>query len=119
MLNPFRKPFTVLRPTTGQYVDGEYTEPAPPEEITVSASVQPLKMAELEALTDGQRTGEAVKIYSDERLYPALQDGDGQDMRRADRLLYDGREWEIIACSQYRAGVISHYKSYAVRSTGS
>jgi hypothetical protein len=118
MFNPFRRPFIIMRPAPGEYIAGEYEE-GPPEEIAISASVQPLRMSEQQSLPDGQRTGEAVKIYSDERLYPALQEGDGQTARRADRLIYDRREWEIVACSQYQSGVINHYKSYAIRSIGS
>lgn len=118
MTNPFRKHFTVKRPSMGHYEDLLWVEDGPELDVIISASVQPLKMIEMEALPEGKRTGEAVKIYSDERLYPALQNGDGQLMRNADRLLYDNREWEVVSCSQFQSGIISHYKSYAIREVG-
>lgn len=118
MTNPFRRSFSAIRYPSGNYVDNEWAESGNQKTITIKSSVQPLNMKEKEALVDGERTGEMVKIYSDERLYPALQDGEGQSMQRGDRLIYDNREWEIISCSRFQSGIISNYKSYAVRVVG-
>lgn len=115
MNNPFRRPFAVKRVTGGSYINGDWIE-GTSEEIIISASVQPVGMREKESLDFGERIGALRKVYSDKELYPVEQEGLNSNIR--DYLLYDGFEWEIIACSPNQSGIIPHYKSYAVRMVG-
>lgn len=112
-MSSFRKPYTVVRRSPGSYVDGYWVEGSETN-ITIKASVQPLRMDEIEALPEGKRSSSAVKVYSDVKLNPAKQaTGETQGVS-ADILLYAGSNWEIVACAAYQSGVIPHYKAYGV-----
>lgn len=112
-MSSFRKPYTVVRRAPGSYVNG-YWEGGPESTFTIRASVQPLRMDEIEALPEGRRSSSAVKIYTDTKLLSARQATENADAVSADILQYAGSEWEIIACATYQSGVIPHYKAYAI-----
>ncbi len=112
-MSSFRKPYTVIRRSPGNYVDGYWVEGVETN-ITIKASVQPLKVSEIEALPEGKRSSSAVKIYSDDKLMAAKQATEESQAVSADILLYAGSRWEIVACAAYQSGVIPHYKAYAV-----
>jgi hypothetical protein len=112
-MSSFRKPYTVIRSAPGSYVDGYWVEGAETN-IVITASVQPLKVNEIEALPEGKRSSSAVKIYTDTKLLPAKQATETATATSADMLQYSSSAWEIVACASYQSGVISHYKAYAV-----
>lgn len=109
----FRKPYTITRHDPGSYVNGYWVE-GTESSITIKASVQPLRMDEVEVLPEGKRSSSAVKIYSDTKLFPAKQANETSEAVSADILQYDSSTWEIVACTPYQSGVIPHYKAYAV-----
>lgn len=98
------------KPTLGK--DGIFRD-APVTELTVMASVQPLKATEMQALPEGRRGARAVKVYSDTELYMAEQ----MSGQQADRFVWLGRMFEVVGVDAYQCEVISHYKSYAVEVT--
>ncbi len=110
----FRRKFTIQRTTGGEYDDNGIWQKGETEEIEIMASVQPLSLASLneynQIFPEGIRTVNAVKIYTDTRLYPEKQ---GTPAQNADVLLYMDRKYKIITCHAYQSGVISHYKAYA------
>lgn len=110
-MSSFRKSIIVTR-TTGSYVDGVWTA-NDPTTLTIKASVQPLRLDEMQAMPEGRRSSHVVKIYSDTELYPAIQ-GTGQN---ADQFTWQSKTWEVIACDAYQMGIISHYKALAVEVT--
>ena len=112
-MSSFRKPYNVIRRSPGSYVDGYWVE-GTENTIAIKASVQPLKVNEIEALPEGKRSSAAVKIYSDSKLLPAKQATKMTIATSADLLQYADSTWEIVACATYQSGVIPHYKAYAV-----
>ena len=112
-MSSFRKPYTVVRRSPGSYIDGYWVE-GTESNIIIKASVQPLRMDEIEALPEGKRSSSAVKIYSDMKLLPAKQATETAAATSADILQYSGSTWEIVACAGHQSGIIPHYKAYAV-----
>lgn len=107
----FRKKFTIQRTSGGEYDDNGIWQKGETEEIEIMASVQPISLDEYNQIfPEGIRTVNAVKIYTDTRLYPEKQ---GTPAQNADVLLYMDRKYKIITCHAYQSGVINHYKAYA------
>ena len=104
----FRKPRTVKRTTQGGYVDGYWVDGEETEQFTARMSVQPLRGFEFEALPEGRRGRQSVRLYSSKRLKPIL-DNDGT----ADRVVINGEEFEVYSTEPWQNGVQSHYKSIA------
>lgn len=90
--------------TNGRWVSGAVTE-AP-----IIASVQPAKSDELLRLPEGFRTKGVVKAYTDADLQP----GDESASKQADRIVWDGEEWEVQIVDRHALG-IGHYKAIATR----
>lgn len=107
----FRQPIKVWRYTDKPQLqaNGKFVMPEP-EAITIMASVQPLKITEMDALPEGRRGAHAVKTYSDEPFLMADQDTGQQ----ADRFEWLGRTYEIVGTDAFQCNVISHYRCYAV-----
>lgn len=114
MPSSFRRPIKIWRyaekPVLGD--DGRYTI-AEPTEITIKASVQPLKATEMDALPEGRRGCRAVKVYSDTELLMV----DQQSGQQSDRFEWLGRMYEVVGCDAYQSNVINHYRAYAVEVT--
>ena len=110
-MSSFRKPITVLRYNGSPELldNGTYMYPTP-REFNVLASVQPLKANEMMLLPEGSRTARAVKIYTDKELYA----DDQRTNTMADRFIWRGRKFEIVASDIFQSDVINHYRAYAV-----
>lgn len=111
MTSSFRKVLTILR-YNGKpelCVDGTYILPKATE-MTILASVQPLKANEVNILPEGMRTSRAVKVYSGVELLVANQ----QEGMLADRFIWRGMTFEVVASDIYQCAVINHYRAYAV-----
>lgn len=107
----FRKKFMIQRTSGGKFDDNGIYQQGETEEFEIMASVQPISLDEYnQVFPQGIRTVNAVKIYTDTRLYPEKQ---GTPAQNADVLLYMDRKYKIITCHAYQSGVISHYKAYA------
>lgn len=107
----FRRKLTIYR-YEGKPVlqdNGRYTMPEQIE-VSVMASVQPLKATEMEALPEGRRGARAVKVYSSVELFMA----DQKSGQQADQFNWLGRRYEIVASDAYQCNVINHYRAYAV-----
>lgn len=109
----FRRPHTVKRRLQGQYLNGKWQEGAE-QTITIQASVQPLNEQEVQSLPEGRRSGKAYKVFTDTELYEADQETAGQAARNADIIVIGGKDFEIVRVLPHLAGVLSHYKCYAV-----
>lgn len=89
--------------------NGKYTSPNTIS-VTVNASVQPLKASEMDALPQSRRNCRAVKVYSDKELIIAHQ----KTGQQADRFVWLGVTYEVVASDAYQCDVIPHYRAYAV-----
>lgn len=112
-MSSFRKPYTVKRYASGQYVNGIWQD-GQVTNINIKASVQPLNLDEIEYLPEGRRSSKSFKIYTDTELFPALQEKEGQQATNPDVIVISGKDYEIIRVLPYQSGVINHYKCYAV-----
>lgn len=114
MPSSFRRPIKIWRyaekPVLGD--DGRYTI-ADLTEMSIQASVQPLKATEMDALPEGRRGCRAVKVYSDTELLMV----DQQSGQQSDRFEWLGRMYEVVGCDAYQSNVINHYRAYAVEVT--
>lgn len=110
-MSSFRRPVKILR-CVGKPVLQSNGRFMPPEqqEITIMASVQPLKATEMDALPEGRRGCRAVKIYSNQELFMAEQ----KTGQQADRCYWLGRTYEVVGCDAFQSHVINHYRAYAV-----
>lgn len=109
MRSSFRKTLTIVRLKKPELMDnGMFTVPKE-EQITVNASVQPMKPTEMQALPEGRRGCRAVKVYSDEMLWMPNQ----MTGQQADKFMWMGLWFEVVASDWYQSDVINHYRAYA------
>lgn len=76
----------------------------------VTGSFQPLKGREREALPEGVRQSETIKLYTRDDLRTADQHAGTP----ADEIEYDGREFVVIMVSKH-VHLIPHYKAILQR----
>lgn len=113
-MSGFRRPVTVYRKTGGGYdAKGRWQE-GQEAQLTIQASVQPLKPMEMQSLPEGRRSRSAIKAYTDTQLQRAEQAREGVDAVNGDILGWFGRRYEVIDVLPYQAGVLPHFKIIAV-----
>ncbi len=116
MASSFRKLFVVLREAPGSYQDGVWQAGAR-SIVSIMASVQPVKARvardeqDMQALTEGRRSSDRVKIYSDTELVLA----DATALSQSDLIIFEGAVYEIVQTDKYRSDVINHYRHEAIR----
>ena len=113
-MSSFRRPLKITRKygVPELKANGEFREQET-YTLTGSASVQPMRANEMQALPEGRRGYRAVKVYSDTELWMANQ----MTGRQADTFTWLGVKFEVVASDQYMADVISHYTAYATEAT--
>ena len=101
-----RMTLTGERFTSGSRVDYKWVNGSTtPLEIT--ASVQPLKPKEMEALSEGRRSaGQAYRLYTDDSLRTT------QNSEKADRLTIFGNEYEIFSEDEWKNNIINKFIKY-------
>lgn len=118
MMSSFRRPITVLR-ISGGYIDNDgMWNDGTSEEMTISASVQPLNADERSQYStlapEGATEFRAVKIYSNTALRPAKQAlPDGTGTEEADIVLWCGRQYKVVLCEEWQSNVINHFHMIA------
>jgi hypothetical protein len=90
----------------GRWVDDEDTA----QDLVVKAAVQPAKPSEIRELPEGQRTSSALKLYSEVELFTA----DERAQKRADRVQYGGRQYDVKAVELIEGFGLKVYKSIAI-----
>ena len=99
---------------SGQYVDGRYV-PGETETITIFPSIQPMKPSEIKMLFEGRRNVEAIKIYTETRMFVS----DEKNNKKATKVLYDGKNYEVHMVENWAIGTdIKHYKVVALKIDG-
>jgi len=108
-----RKTYSVQR-RTGQMVNGRWASTDSGATFSILASVQPLNAEERNAFTldnQGRRPTRAVKIYTNADL---VTGGTGQP----DRIILDGKPYEIFAMNDWNCGLLTHNKYIAIMVEG-
>lgn len=113
MRSSFRKKQTIRRYTGGSWDDNGEWQKGSYKEISIMASVQPLRHNEAE-LPEGLTYFSGVKIYSDEQLIPGKQElQNGMLLKEGDVLVWRDRLWQVTQCDEWQNDVINHYKAIA------
>lgn len=102
-----RPGFGVYNPATGGFIQATGTS------FNALCSIQPLTMREMMIFPEGERTKQALKIYSDVRLQEAIQ----QTGQKGDCFEYNGRQYEVKQSgtwNKFGRTRISFWKSMAV-----
>jgi hypothetical protein len=104
---------TVLRSNGGSYINGRW-QGSTPTPVSVTANIQPnLTFNQMRTLSEGDRTKQAIAIYSKEELFMA-EEGTTSP-KKADIVNWDGKQWEVKSSMTYKMGVLNHCESVAVR----
>lgn len=98
----------VVQHRSGSLVKGVWT-PGPVESGIFVGSVQPVNGKDLDLLPIGRRDTGSVKVYSNTPLAVATEGG----TTPGDVVVWQGRQWELVAALPYQNGVINHYKYLA------
>lgn len=102
----------VERYSTGSWVDGEWQDGMNTLSY-VSANVQPnLSWNMTRMLTEGDRSKQAIAIYS---IQPLLMAEEGVAGKKADIVTWQGKRWQVKSVMTYQMGVLNHSESVAVR----
>lgn len=104
----------IVRSSDFDWVDGE-PERGPESVFTAVASIQPLTPNEVLQLPEHRRTRESVKMY----LATAVRTTDEKNQLPADRIIHDGKTYEVLAVSNWAIGTdLPHYKAICVKLDG-
>lgn len=107
----FRKTLTVKRYATGAYnaSTGMWANGAE-SETEIKASVQPATADDMEVLPENRRRDSAYRLYTEEP-FTVVSEG----TQNPDLVVIDGEDYEIARCEPWKNGLITNYKSLAVR----
>lgn len=109
-----RQTVTVKRYATGSYVNGDYVDGSI-STITMPGSIQPDSADFTQEIKDlaleGRDIKGAIKVFTNSELFTA----DNSPNRKADRVVYNGSEYEIRSVGAWKQGLIlRHYKSIGI-----
>ncbi len=103
------EPVTRLRYGAATVTDHEVTRPAPTSS-TVRASVQPMNGEDVQLLPEGNRHADMLKLYTKSELRTADQHAGTP----ADRVVIDGKTYEVKESARYRTHQ-RHYRAVVAR----
>lgn len=104
-----------LRPAQGSYVDGVWVEGVESSE-TIRINIQPMRGYELMSMPEADRSREWIKFYTTADIQ-GIKEGDLSTPapKSPDRIIWDGRTFEVSRVSTYKMGVLDHTKAIAAR----
>lgn len=104
LIQSFGQLLQVTRFSGGSYVNGSYVAGTSTTFLVIMA-IMPLTEKELLALPEGERTRRQMKGY----LVEELKTVDTSDSKKADRVTYDGVDFEVQGVEKWD-GDLPHYK---------
>lgn len=114
LIQQYQEKITIKRFEVGEYVDGSYVD-GTESEFDMLAVITPMGLRELQLLPEGQNDQQWINIYSEVEL----QTGVEKLGVRADRILWNGDEFEVLKTSKRnQIQSLSHFKSQAMLYTG-
>jgi hypothetical protein len=109
---PFSAPLQVRRDAqAGSYINGHWVE-GKTQTLNIMATVEPLSGNDLLLLPEGERTKEAIRIYTDSELKTV----DEFAKRKADVVNYFGKCFEVQVVKRWTQ-LIPHFACIAVNKT--
>lgn len=103
MDSEFRKTVSVSRRSVS-YVNGKPVFGAP-FAFTIEASVQPIKLSDMERLPEGRRSQRAFRLYTDSTLQTLVEGQSNPDV-----VTIYGEAYEVLAVDSWQNDIISHNK---------
>jgi hypothetical protein len=98
----FRRPYIVKRKSSGSISDGKFTDGAI-SDISITASVQPLKSQDIQQLPEGRRNSKLYYVFTSTALNTV-------GTANPDSIVIDGEIYEVDKKDSWQNGVINHYK---------
>lgn len=106
--------YTVTRRARGRLVHGKITDGATTT-VLITASVSPASGKDLLRLPEGRRTNESRVVFTTTELYTGGQVGsETQATYQADRILIDGKDYEVSHVETWRDPVTQTSIGYRV-----
>jgi hypothetical protein len=98
--------FTVLRFAESEIVDGYLSPESPPEQLTITASKQPLTGTDLQQLSEAERTTGRHKLFTSSNLHTA------REMTFADVVVVDNKHLKVVTKLPWIQHIhgVPHYK---------
>jgi len=100
----------ITRFEAGSLVKGKYVAGAT-NNFDIEAAVIPISGKELVLLPEGERTKEMIVIYSDVELLTVNE----KDFKKADRLSWRGKDYEIHKVEDWTKTDLPHYRIIAMK----
>lgn len=110
MFEVFNRDITIRQLTGGQFINGRYVEGSE-SEITIRASIQPLKSVNenvMMILPEGRRMSRAYRVYTSTEL-------NSLDSENPDKAVIDNEEYEILQDNIWQNNIINHYRYIFVK----
>lgn len=104
-------PVDILRHTKGSYVDGEWVEGGETS-TTIQANVHPFSDYQVMILPESDRTRSWMWLFTSDVV---RQKKEGTDGYGADRFMWDGDLYEVMAVRNYKMGVVDHKEAKCAR----
>lgn len=102
--------FTYKRYNAGSFDDSGIWRETGYIEDTARGSFEPLLPSEMVLLPEGRRENESYRIYTDTKLNII----NSKNMTNADRVYYEGEEYEVFSCESWKNGFLDHYVAIAI-----
>ncbi len=109
---------TIQRPTQtaseGKYINGRWVPGStsePNSTFEIQTSVQPANEQDLEALPEGLRTEEIIKMFPS----TSINTVDQHILQEADIIEYNSKKYSVIKVDAWQNNLINHYKVMANR----
>lgn len=114
-MSGFRHKQVISRKWGGYYDEDGYWIDGALEELTITASIQPLNSSDKAVLADGgYQYHNAVKLYTDTPLRAYKQAIGDNTEAEGDTFVWQDTTWQVVACYAHQMKVISHFKCICV-----
>lgn len=107
-----KKPYTIYRYSAGGYVDGEWVKDSVPEEVPITANVQPAKYKDIQQMPESDRTKQWCTMFTEFLVRNKEEGVTGYD---SDRFYWQGNLYEVRRVRQWDNGILDHYQAMAAR----
>lgn len=102
-----RKLYTVKTKSSGSFVKGKWVD-GTESSTTYSLNCQPVTGKELETLSIGAKNIGKIKVYGDIELNIT----DEKTQQVGDKIVFFGKDYELISKEKWQSDLINHYKYY-------